>query len=173
MVVHSKVEPKLNIVIALSSLQSWSTCSRMTNIRVIYCMCSKCCWLLMAQVAKCVEAKENVIFKISKSKKFSSLYCMVVQVGRHEACSFSNKHDHILKEEWWQEKPIGKTQIWNVTPCMYAQSHTYNSRSSIVFDSHIGEDQHLLFHSAIAQANWWTWKEWWAFTTSICKVQTG
>jgi hypothetical protein len=56
---------------------------------------------------------------------------------------------------------------------MYAQSHTYNSRSSIVFDSHIGEDQHLLFHSAIAQANWWTWKEWWAFTTSICKVQTG
>jgi hypothetical protein len=96
----------------------------------------------MAQVAKCVEAKENVFSKISTSKKFSSLYCMVAQVGRHEACSFSNKHDHILKEE---EKPIGKTQISNVTPSRYVQSHTYNSHSSIVFDSHIGEDQHLLF----------------------------
>ncbi len=116
MVVHSKVEPKLNNVIALSSLQSWNTCSRMTNIRVIYCMCSKCCRLLMAQVAICVEAKENALSKISKSKKFSSWYCMVAQVGRHETCSFSNKHDYILKEEWWQEKPIGKTQISNVTP---------------------------------------------------------
>ncbi len=71
---------------------------------------------------------------------------MVAQVGRHETCSFSNKQDHILKEEWWQEKPIGKTQISNVTPSRYAQSHTYNSCSSMVFDSHIGGDQqHLLF----------------------------
>jgi hypothetical protein len=86
MVVHSKVEPKLNNVIALSSLQSWSTFSRMTNIRVIYWMCSKCCRLLMAQVAKCVEAKENVQSKISKSKKFSSLYiAWFLQVDRHEA----------------------------------------------------------------------------------------
>lgn len=100
----------------------------------------------MAQVAKCVEAKENALSKMSNSKKNSSLYCIVAQVGRHEACNFSSKHDHILKEEWWQEKPIGKTWISNVTPSRYAQSHTYNSHSSMVLDSHIGEDQqHLLF----------------------------
>ncbi len=68
MVVHSKVELKLNNVIALSSLQSWNICSRITNIRVIYCMCSKCCQLLMAQVAKCVEAKENVCPKYPSPK---------------------------------------------------------------------------------------------------------